>query len=59
MMEYEGDLHVPSDYLVEPPSFDRPVSKFLVKNYILRYAILERLNNVKCGKVGFNAHVWG
>jgi 2,3-bisphosphoglycerate-independent phosphoglycerate mutase len=59
MMEYDGDLHVPPDYLVEPPSIDRTVSEFLAKNSIPQYAISETQKYGKCGKLGFNAHVWG
>ncbi len=29
MMEYDGDLHIPKNFLVEPPSIDNTVSHFL------------------------------
>ncbi len=29
MMEYDGDLHVPSRYLVSPPAIDRTVGEFI------------------------------
>ena len=41
MMEYDGDLHIPRNYLVEPPSIDRTVSEFLVHAGVRQYAISE------------------
>lgn len=41
MMEYDGDLHIPPRFLVEPPVFERTVSEYLVNNGIGQFAISE------------------
>lgn len=41
MMEYDGDLHIPRNYLVEPPEIDRTVSEYLALNSIPQFAIAE------------------
>jgi len=41
MMEYDGDLHIPPLYLVEPPQIDRTLSEFLVHEKIPQFAIAE------------------
>lgn len=41
MMEYDGDLHVPRHYLVNPPQIDRPVSEYLCANGIMSFALSE------------------
>ncbi|MEM1008407.1 MAG: 2,3-bisphosphoglycerate-independent phosphoglycerate mutase [Myxococcota bacterium] len=41
MMQYDGDLQIPKQYLVEPPSIDRTVSAYLVAEGITQYAISE------------------
>jgi 2,3-bisphosphoglycerate-independent phosphoglycerate mutase len=41
MMEYDGDLHIPPLYLVEPPAIDRTVSEYLARNRVSQYAISE------------------
>ena len=41
MMEYDGDLHVPSQYLVNPPSIDRTMGEFLVASGVRQLAISE------------------
>ncbi|MFA5468194.1 MAG: 2,3-bisphosphoglycerate-independent phosphoglycerate mutase [Sphaerochaetaceae bacterium] len=41
MMEYDGDLHVPKQYLVDPPSIDRTMAEFLVANGLKQYSISE------------------
>ncbi len=41
MMEYDGDLHIPPLYLVNPPSISRTVSEYLARNGITQYAISE------------------
>lgn len=41
MMEYDGDLHVPSQYLVSPPSIDRTMAEFLVKSGVKQFSISE------------------
>ncbi len=32
MMEYDGDLHVPAQFLVNPPSIDRTMGEYLVSS---------------------------
>jgi len=41
MMEYDGDLHVPSRYLVSPPAIDRTLGEYLARNQISQFAISE------------------
>ncbi len=41
MMEYDGDLHIPPNFLVEPPEIERTVSEYLAKNKVPQYAISE------------------
>ncbi|MGQ9844282.1 MAG: 2,3-bisphosphoglycerate-independent phosphoglycerate mutase [Spirochaetota bacterium] len=41
MMEYDGDLHIPKNYLVYPPSIDKTISEYLVHNGCRQFAISE------------------
>jgi 2,3-bisphosphoglycerate-independent phosphoglycerate mutase len=41
MMEYDGDLHVPKHYLVTPPTIDRTLGEYLVRNRIAQFAVSE------------------
>ena len=41
MMEYDGDLHIPSRFLVAPPTIERTVSEYLVHNGVLQLAVAE------------------
>jgi 2,3-bisphosphoglycerate-independent phosphoglycerate mutase len=41
MMEYDGDLHIPRRYLVDPPDIDRTMGEYLVRNHIPQLAISE------------------
>jgi len=41
MMEYDGDLHVPKRYLVEPPSIDRTMGEYLAASGVRTLAISE------------------
>lgn len=41
MMEYDGDLHIPPTYLVEPPAIDRTISQYLVSNGVRQLAVAE------------------
>ncbi len=41
MMEYDGDLHVPAKYLVQPPVINNPVSEYLALEKCRQYAISE------------------
>lgn len=41
MMEYDGDLHIPPHFLVEPPAIDRTVSEYLCAESIHSFAISE------------------
>lgn len=41
MMEYDGDLHIPPRFLVEPPAIDRTVSEYLCAEGITSFAISE------------------
>jgi len=41
MMEYDGDLHIPRHYLVNPPQIDRPVSAYLCGSGVTSFAISE------------------
>ncbi|MDZ7345985.1 MAG: 2,3-bisphosphoglycerate-independent phosphoglycerate mutase, partial [candidate division KSB1 bacterium] len=41
MMEYDGDLHIPPLYLVNPPAIDRTVSEYLCAAGVTMFAISE------------------
>lgn len=41
MMEYDGDLHIPKNYLVNPPCIDRSVSQYLCASGVSSFAISE------------------
>ncbi|MCH2208512.1 MAG: 2,3-bisphosphoglycerate-independent phosphoglycerate mutase [Lentisphaerales bacterium] len=41
MMEYDGDEHIPNQYLVNPPLINGPMGEFLSHNGISQYAISE------------------
>ncbi len=41
MMEYDGDLHIPKQYLVEPPAIDRTMGQLLSNTGIKQLAISE------------------
>jgi 2,3-bisphosphoglycerate-independent phosphoglycerate mutase len=41
MMEYDGDRHIPRNYLVEPPKIERTVSHYLCAAGIRMFAISE------------------
>jgi 2,3-bisphosphoglycerate-independent phosphoglycerate mutase len=41
MMEYDGDTHVPKQYLVAPPDIERTVGEYLVHNGVSQLAISE------------------
>ncbi len=41
MMEYDGDLHIPKNYLVSPPAIDRTVSEYLCAQGVTSFAISE------------------
>lgn len=41
MMEYDGDLHIPKQYLVEPPAIDRTMGEYLTKSGVKLLAISE------------------
>lgn len=41
MMEYDGDLHIPANYLVTPPAIDRTMGEYLCKSGVKTLAISE------------------
>jgi len=41
MMEYDGDLHIPKQFLVSPPTIDRTMSEYLVASGVKQYSISE------------------
>jgi 2,3-bisphosphoglycerate-independent phosphoglycerate mutase len=41
MMEYDGDAHIPKNYLVEPPAFDRTLGEYLCASGRTSFAISE------------------
>lgn len=41
MMEYDGDLHIPSQYLVSPPAIDRTMAEYLCKSNVKQFSISE------------------
>ncbi len=41
MMEYDGDLHIPKRYLVNPPEIERPMGEILAAQHVRQLAISE------------------
>lgn len=41
MMEYDGDLHIPKQYLVSPPQITRTMAEYLCFNKVRQFAISE------------------
>lgn len=41
MLQYDGDLNLPNNYLVSPPEIKNTLSEWLVKNKIRQYAVSE------------------
>ncbi len=41
MMEYDGDLHIPKNYLVFPPEIDRTIGEYLCTEGVTSFAISE------------------
>ena len=41
MLEYDGDLHIPSNYLVNPPEITNTLGEFLAESGIAQYALSE------------------
>ena len=41
MMEYDGDLHIPNRYLVNPPEIDRTLGEYLAASKVTQLAISE------------------
>ena len=41
MMEYDGDLHIPGNFVVAPPKIDRTISQYLVSAGVKMFAISE------------------
>ena len=41
MMEYDGDMHIPPDFLVWPPAIDHTISEYLCAERIKTFAISE------------------
>jgi 2,3-bisphosphoglycerate-independent phosphoglycerate mutase len=41
MLEYDGDLHIPNNYLVNPPKIEHTMSEYFVAKGIKSYAISE------------------
>ncbi len=41
MMEYDGDYHIPKNYLVEPPAIDETMGEYLARNSVTQFACSE------------------
>lgn len=41
MMQYDGDLEIPKQYLVTPPSIERTMGEYLAENRINQFAVSE------------------
>ena len=41
MLEYDGDLHIPSKYLVNPPEISNTMGEYLANTSVAQYAISE------------------
>lgn len=51
MLEYDGDLKTPKNYLVEAPVINKTLTEFLIKNKIYQYSISE---TQKFGHITYN-----
>ena len=41
MMEYDGDAHIPPNFLVQPPAIDRTISEYLCAQKVKTFAVSE------------------
>ncbi len=41
MMEYDGDLHIPSQFLVNPPAIDKTMAEYLCASSVKQFSISE------------------
>jgi len=41
MMEYDGDAHIPAQYLVTPPAIDRTMAEYLIASGVKQFSISE------------------
>ena len=41
MMEYDGDLHIPNNFLVNPPEIDRTLDEYLCSSSVRQFAVSE------------------
>lgn len=41
MMEYDGDAHIPAQYLVTPPAIDRTMAEYLTTSKVRQFSISE------------------
>ena len=41
IMEYDGDLHIPQNYLVAPPEIENTISEYLVTDKVKMFAVSE------------------
>lgn len=41
MMEYDGDVHIPKQYLVSPPAIDRTMAEYLAASGVRQFSISE------------------
>ncbi|MCF7915723.1 MAG: 2,3-bisphosphoglycerate-independent phosphoglycerate mutase [Spirochaetaceae bacterium] len=41
IMEYDGDLHIPKQFLVPPPSIERTMAEYLVNSGVRQYSVSE------------------
>ncbi|MDD3928192.1 MAG: 2,3-bisphosphoglycerate-independent phosphoglycerate mutase [Sphaerochaeta sp.] len=41
MMEYDGDLHVPAQFLVTPPAIDKTIAEYLCASKVKQFSISE------------------
>ena len=41
IMEYDGDAHIPRNFLVEPPAIDRTIGQYLCAEGVMSFAISE------------------
>ena len=41
MLQYDGDLHVPTNFLVDPPQIDRTISHYLAAEQVRSFAVSE------------------
>jgi len=58
MMEYDGELHIPKNFLVPPPNITRTSGQYLVHNGVSTFACSESQKIGCCSSVRVVPFLW-